>query len=383
MKHKLYDEILASIGWFDTDTPDAEPIEEFFHSVYPPLSIIDKNTVVAYYTGCFAEFHSGHMNVVTDTLKRLKKRMKMVFPSRKIVFVIAPANADYTLSKYGDVEQASNKYRYDKIVEAIKGMDNVYIDLNPMLNFDRDHNFPDLIEHFLNRYDLSLDSMTEVPFIVCGKDRGNLGDISKFTKKLRVIYHRGDETSSSAIIKENPLPRKKKDLILRCKNDKEFDLFCKYFKDQYESIEPLYQDYERRLASRIVDELDRDASKVTICKDYKGILHYIKVSRGWDNPLQQSKYFLCSDVSKLNGATVLDSDIFSGSTERFVEQHGGKLIALIKCREHEEIIDYEDLISGNWQYPFVDISYRCSMQPFDRNMHEKFNNFLNEAKYGN
>lgn len=377
MAHKLYDEILESIGWFYTGSPDAKPFDEFFNSVYPPLSNIDKNTVVAYYTGCFAEFHSGHMNVVTDSLKRLK----VIFPSNKIVFVIAPSNADYTLSKYGDVEQASNKYRYDKIVEAIKGMDNVYIDLNPMLNFDRDHNFPDLIEHFLNRFDLSLDTMNEAPFIVSGKDRGNLGAISQFTEKLRAVYYQGDETSSSDIIKGNPLSRKKKNLILRCKKGSEFDIFCRYFKDQYASIEALYQDYEIRLAERLLNSSDYDGiSKITICKDYKGMVPFVRVSRGWTNPLQQSKYFLCSDVGKLNNALVLDSDIFSGSTERFVAEHGGKLIALVECREDEEIIDYDDLVNGNWKYPQVDISYRCSMQPFDKDMHVRFENFLKEAK---
>lgn len=376
MKHKLYDEILASIGWFDTGTPDAEPIEEFFNSVYPPLSNIDKNTVVAYYAGCFAEFHSGHMNVVTDSLKRLK----VIFPTNRIVFVIAPANADYTLSKYGDVEQASNKYRYDKIVEAIKGMDNVYIDLNPMLNFDRDHNFPDLIEHFLNRYDLSLDTMNEPPFIVSGKDRGNLGSISQFTEKLRAIYYQGDETSSSAIIKSNPLPRKKKHLILRCKNQSEADLFYKYFADQYLVIESVYLRHEEHFVKQLIED---HVPTVTICKEYAGLLPYVRVSRKWLNPLKQSDLFFCEDINRLKDQVVLDSDIFSGSTKRLIESVGGKLVALMEFDDNVEIIDYQDFLTGNWQYPFVDISYRCSMQPFDRNMHVRFNNFLKEAQYGN
>jgi hypothetical protein len=125
-------------------------------------------TRIAYYPGCFAEFHDGHMAVIRQVLSILKEE------GGDYRLIIAPANSDYTMSKYGDVLQASNKYRYDRIVERLRaepGMERVHIDLNPMLNFDRDHNFPDMIDDFLKGQGWSLDAMKSRVLIVCGKDR--------------------------------------------------------------------------------------------------------------------------------------------------------------------------------------------------------------------
>jgi hypothetical protein len=240
------------------------------------------STLVAYYPGCFAEFHDGHMAVVRETVEA----MKAVTDDYRVI--IAPANSDYTMSKYGDVVQASNKYRYDKIMNWLRGaegMERVHIDLNPMLNFDRDHNFPDLIDDFLKGHGLELNIMERAPFVVCGKDR-DWSNLRRATNRIRVFYSQGDSTSSSAIMAAKaPMPRVKKDLILRCTTWYDLNLFAEHFGDQYKSVKALYKSDEMGMARELCEKHKFD---FTICKEYHSLLPYHQVSRKWHNPLDQS-----------------------------------------------------------------------------------------------
>ena len=112
MNHSVYSEILTSLGWFDTGMGKPEPFcadyRVLTNQPYGPGDIQD-TTRIAYYPGCFAEFHDGHMAVIRQVLSILKEE------GGDYRLIIAPANSDYTMSKYGDVLQAYNKYRYDRI----------------------------------------------------------------------------------------------------------------------------------------------------------------------------------------------------------------------------------------------------------------------------
>ncbi len=377
MKHSVYSDILASVGWFDTGMDKPEPFFPDYRVLYPqPRSIAEimPDTLIAYYPGCFAEFHAGHMAVIRETVEA----MKAITDDYRVI--IAPANSDYTMSKYGDVLQASNKYRYDKIVNWLRGasgMERVHIDLNPMLNFDRDHNFPDLIDDFLKGQGLELDVMTHAPFVVCGKDR-DWSALEKVTKKIRVFYSQGDSTSSSAIMAANgKIPRVKKDLILRCTTWYDLNLFTEHFGDQYKSVKALYKADEMEQARALVDKYAFD---FTICKEYHSLLPYHQISRKWHNPLDQSDEFYERNVPDMWGKLILDSDTFSGSTRRFVESRGGTLVATFEVDpETTEVVDYEDLIYNYLQYPHADVAWRCSMAPFTKESHANFAEFLKKA----
>ena len=66
MKHSVYSEILASMGWFDTGMDKPEPFFSDYRLMHPRVfgdDAIMPSTLIAYYPGCFAEFHMGHMAV--------------------------------------------------------------------------------------------------------------------------------------------------------------------------------------------------------------------------------------------------------------------------------------------------------------------------------
>lgn len=48
--------------------------------------------------------------------------------------------------------------------------------------------------------------------------------------------------------------------------------------------------------------------------------------------------------------------------------------------ETTEIVDFDDFREYTFQYPFTDISSRCSMQPFTKEFHETFQYFLKEVQ---
>lgn len=364
MKHAIYRDILDSIGWFDTGLEVCEPIDASVNFTWPADQMINNNTVVAYYPGCFAEFHDGHLAVI----KHIQKSLSVIY-GKNFLVVIAPANSDYTISKYGDVEQASNKYRYEKIKKALEGLENVCIDLNPMLNFDRDHNFPDLIEDFLRRHGHDLLHMWQTPYVICGKDR-DFSKLRNFTELLDVLYIEGNDESSSALMKLDPKPRKKKTCILRCYTMQQKHLFWSFFREQYQDIVP-----SLIVEERVVAGAAAQAGYCTVCKDYADLMPYVRVSRKWLNPLEQSSEFLCDTTKCLPGTRFFDSDVYSGSTRAFLESVDCHVMAIhnIVHTDKVEIVDWDDIVK--WKYPEVDVASRCSMRPFTKEDHELLERF--------
>ena len=377
MNHSVYSEILTSLGWFDTGIGKPAPFFSGYRPMHPHLTggdAITPSTLIAYYPGSFAEFHAGHIAVIRETVGA----MKAITGDYRVI--IAPANSDYTMSKYGDVVQASNKYRYDRIMERLRaepGMERVHVDLNPMLNFDRDHNFPDLIDDFLRGHGLELNIMERAPYIVCGKDR-DWTMLERVQNKLATIYIEGDGTSSSAIMASMPpMPRVKKDVIVRCTTWLDYELFKKYFGKQYKNTAPFYKNHELDMARELMREHKFD---FTICKEYAGLLEYRRLSRRWVNPLEQAPGFYDQGIGDVSGKLILDSDVFSGTTRDFIESRGGKLVSVFGVDpDTTEVIDYEDLIQGHLQYPHADVAWRCSMAPFTKEDHANFAAFLKEA----
>ena len=70
MKHSVYSEILASMGWFDTGMDKPEPFFADYRVLHPQPRVAGEilpSTLIAYYPGCFAEFHNGHKAVIRET----------------------------------------------------------------------------------------------------------------------------------------------------------------------------------------------------------------------------------------------------------------------------------------------------------------------------
>lgn len=331
---------------------------------------ITTDTLILYYPGSFGVFHEGH---VATVLSAWREAIRI---AKDVRVIISPANADYVCEKYGQwSERASNKMRVEKICKALP---KVGIDLAPMMNYRCDQNFPDLLLEFINReVGVDISEMKWKPWIICGKDRQNFKKLENFTDDFK-IYFADDTTGASTSAQENKfIP--KKNLVLRVRNTNEFKVFSEFFGDQYLSIEPSYLHNELHLATEYAR---MNGIKYTNCRTYRDILEYVPVSRMWTNPLMQSENF--SVGSKFHelppNSHVLDSDIFSGSTERFFKKNGHTLHAIINVRGREniEIVDVWDLMKeGKYKYPYVDISSRCSMQAFDYKMHERLENFRN------
>lgn len=377
-KSFIYSDFLASIGWFETKVPfkSLDSNINFVKFINSPVNITS-NTLIAYFPGCFAEFHIGHLDVVKQAISLCKEI------TDDYVVVIAPANSDYTTEKYGKNSLfATNKYRYDKICSMLKGTQgNVAIDLNTMLNFKCDYNFTDLLFDFVSRHNVDYDNLTHQPRILCGKDRGYFANLAKVTNKINIFYVE-DTTgaSSSGHIKTNgntSIP--KKNLLLRCENQDQFDLFNSWFKDYYNEIVLQLISDEIETAKQLHKTHKFD---VTICKDYADFLPYKKVHRAFENPLATSIGNVTD--STFQGLAVLDSDIFSGGTKKFIASQGGTLYAIHDFSDRLdtwELLDFADFLDDKFCYPYVDISSRCSLPAFDLDFHDKFNRFKESLKY--
>lgn len=362
-------ESLSSLGWFQpkvafqTIADDANYVKHINDCM-----VVNSNTLIAYFPGCFAQFHIGHLDVVKQAIKHCKSI------TDNYLVVIAPANSDYTTEKYGkDSLFATNKYRYDRICSMLNGIEgNVAIDLNTMLNFKVDYNFTDLIYDFISRQNINYNDLTRVPKIICGKDRDYFSNLVKLTDKIDVFYVEDTTGASSSAhinsVKNNKLPKKK--LIIRGNDIAEYDLFKKYFVDQYESIE--YCSLINEI-NAVKDWHNKAKFDITICKDYAGFLPYVKVNRRFDNPLSSGDGHITE--GPFDGLKVIDSDIFSGGTKAFIEKNGGKLFAHHDLMGHTdgcELLDIPDFYNEKFCYPYVDISSRCSMQAFDLDAHNNF-----------
>jgi len=374
----IYSDILQQLGWFDPQS-NFERLADvnYVHWINKAIKI-DSKTVIGYFPGCFAEFHDGHVSVIESFVSMIKH-----FTDNYVV-VIAPANTDYTVSKYGqDSLYATNRYRFDKIVEKLKDTKyNICIDLNPMLNNDRDFNFTDLVHDFVVRQLGSYDNlvMSNVPYILSGKDREYFTKLGLLTNKLQFFYC-PDTTglSSSNAIKDNPKPVVKKKVYLRCNELWEFTMFSATFHDHYSDIIPVYMKTEIGMAQRLKNETN---AEVTICKEYKNILPYVPFHREFEHPLMTSNTYN-GDIDKLRNKVVLDSDIYTGGTKRCLEMLGCKVVAVMDYtlqQDNIEIVDFADFYNDDYRYPFYDISTRCSMLPFTKEDHKTFLVFKQQIK---
>lgn len=375
----IYSDVLADLGWFNPQQEFKKLADvNYVHYINQPWEI-NAHTVIGYFPGCFAEFHDGHKSVI-DEFKKYVHQF-----TRNYLIVIAPANTDYTVSKYGtDSLHATNKYRFDKIVEVLKDYDgNVAIDLNPMLNNDRDYNFTDLLKDFVERHIGNFKDMQQVPRIICGKDRAYFKNLEKITDKIKIFYA-SDTTqlSSSGFITKEPKLIKKKDVYLRCNSMDEYDAFRRFFSKHYNSITPVLLQDELCQAENISNHINAD---VTICKEYASFLPYIPFHRTFIHPLISNNNHTGFDGS-LAGKIVLDSDIFTGSTRLAINKLGGTLVAVMdfcNMQDTHEIVDFSDFYNDNYRYPYYDISTRCSMLPFTMNDHKVYNEFVKYAKHIN
>lgn len=366
----LYSEILEKIGWFDCQQSfkRLDKNVNFVHFINQPITI-DCNTLIAYFPGCFAHFHDGHITVI----EQMKKLLQSI--TDNYVIVIAPANSDYTVNKYGqDNVYASNKYRYDRIVEVLDGYEgNIAIDLNCMLNNDRDYNFPDLLKDFVERHISSFDDLTHIPYVMCGKDRQYFKTLELLTNKIRIFY--GDDTtqlSSSQFIKQNPKTFNLKTCYLRCNNPRQYYAFIDFFGHNYKSVIPIFLREELRVA-----EMSAKFADVTICKEYAHLLPYIPFHRQFSHPLITKNGFV-GDIGQLAGKLVLDSDSFTGGTARAISNMGGTLKPIFRFNDRTascELVDFNDFYDDNYCYPHYDIAERCSMLPFTKYDHENLRQF--------
>jgi glycerol-3-phosphate cytidylyltransferase-like family protein len=368
---------LASLGWFQPKIPfGVIGNANYVKFINEQNTNISKNTLVAYFPGCFAEFHIGHLDVVKQAIEHCRAI------TNDYLVVIAPANSDYTTEKYGKNSLfATNKYRYNRICSMLSGIEgNVVVDLNPMLNYEADFNFTDLIFDFIARQGVEYNDLVHVPRIICGKDRDYFSNLVKLTDKLDVFYV-NDTTgasSSSHIKAVNNTSVKKKKLLLRCDNHEQYDLFVKYFADQYEEIELQLLSDEIIKAKQLNDIHNFD---VTICKDYSDFLPYVKVHRSFENPLDSGNGHITQGT--FENLKVLDSDVFSGGTKNFIVNQGGFLYAVHDFSEQlndRELLDITDFYDEKFCYPYVDISSRCSMSAFNLDSHKNFLAFKTELK---
>lgn len=361
----LTPEVAAECGYFEPK----EPFNQIFDQPWA-RGLFDIYDQIIYYPGSFGTFHDGHVSVIKRALEK--------YPNSWLV--IAPSNSDYASQKYGAwSELASNKHRYDTIKRVLDehGI-RATIDIDPMLNNRCDQNFTDQLDAFLAAgHCAGIHKMVNPPVILCGKDRADFQNLNNYTDKVIVEWF--EDTTGLSTSKLENKQRMKKHLILRCVNQAEFDLFSEYFKDQYVSLRPYFLEDEIKSAKRTAKMI---GATHTNCKEYASFLPYVKISRHFKNPLENGKvderYWVPKD------SVILDSDIFSGSTQDFVVSRGAKLHGLINLRDWHgawELLDISDFRKKEWAYPFTDISSRCSMQAFDTAFHDHFNEFKEKLSH--
>lgn len=342
---------------------------------------ITKDTLIAYYPGAFGHFHKGHKKVVSLIKRQLEKI------TDDYAIVIAPANSEYNSFKYGAYSHnALNKSRFDRMLlwqDAFEAR-NVYIDLNPMLNHRVDQNFTDLLKDFVDRnVPEGYFGLKHTPVIVCGKDR-NFDELNKCGDLIRSVYipMTHDISTSTHFLNYKFL---KKKLLLRCYTYKQFNLFCNYFAQYFSEIIYSPIEDERHTVKNYADH-----NYITICKDYKDILQYFKLSRKYDHPLSDP-YFTDEQFEELlefkdknsYSIFIFDSDVFSGGTEAALKSRGFCLEYFYnlkhKTKTHE-LLDYDDFLDVRFKYPYYDMSSKCSLPAFTIKEHkliEEFNNIAN------
>lgn len=361
---------LEQVGWFDA--PEFKSISNVnFTKTFDCVINITPGTNIGYFPGSFTIFHDGHAAIIN----------KFFDDNPGAVVVIAPANSDYLVTKYGkENPYIQNKARYDNLYQGIEDrfegsrLSRIMIDLNPMLNNTSDHNFTDLLADFLNRQFCSLHFMDTPPSILCGKDREYFKNLEEHTKLLKVFYVDSVDGLSSRNMMTVKKVQKKK-LILRINKEEELNLFREYFVNEYISIQPSYIEEEKKMVQNSKKYYPHQyKNSITVCKDYADILPYHKLSRHFINPFEHDGFTTEYDFKN---EIVFDSDIFSGSTRDYLESKGCCLFAVHNLIDSSftELLDITDFYDVKWNYPHVDISSRCSMSPFTKDDHINFANF--------
>ena len=382
----IYDEIffnhgykfLEECGYFRTEFPI--PLDKNSHAVFSFFEEekkITENTQVFYYSGAFTYFHEGHISVIKKALEVAKD---------DFVIVISPANSDYIYKKYNYHHNVGNKARYDRIKNLLKQsftieeLQNIVIDLNPMLNFDRDFNFTDLMKYFIEKY-IPFEKLKHKPVICCGKDR-DFRKLAEYSNKVDVLYV-GEEDGSfidyhSKEFLELSTKLIKKICYFRCNNEKEYNAFKHYFGKYYYEIEPLYLEMELNEIRRMIYENEQSNSPkriATICKEYADLLPYIPFSRQFENPLENSTFVDNPLFDEYD--VIVDSDSFSGKTKEFItENHDVQFIALYDIQSYGfdlnkiDIVDVSDIVRDDFRYPYVDVMERMGLRSFTERTHD-------------
>lgn len=347
---------------------------------------------VFYYTGAFGSFHEGHMDVVRRTYERA---ITEGYDPNQFLIVISPSNSDYTKKKYGNSNYASNKYRYERIMdweEQLRDL-NVVIDLAPMLDMRCDHNFTTLIEMFCHRLAVYTLRKVHTKVLVSGKDR----DYSAISDYTNYGYWFFDAEINVSTSDNHPVELEKKHLLLRCDNHFQLEVFSRYLGQYYLSVTPIYLSDELELTEKLIEKYKQQGNKVisTICRAYRtlqGIDYWYSFSRYYTNPLTNPSR---SIVANSNGSemvmgsdVIIDSDIFSGGTKRDIETiaqcHDTNIefVATYDLSNDDdmELLDIWDFINAEYVYPRVDVTSRCSLPVFDFELHNTYNAMINELK---
>lgn len=379
----LYDSIpenaLYECGYFEPKKPfRALSCHNFIQ--FLSQKEINQETLIVYFPGSFGYFHKGHLSVVRRACENARSK------TDNFVVVISPAHSDYSVEKYGDTNFASNKDRYDQIMryeDQLRDM-NVIIDLNPMLNFECDHNFTDFLKFFVDRTLGGFQHLRTKPILIGGKDR-DFSALASHTDKVDFWYFDAEQdigTSTSF----RPEPTKRPKLYLRAHNQGEVDTFTCHLGLFYKDIEPIFIPEERK----IVTQIAKTQPCMTICKDYADLVPYMKLSRHYEHPLADPYHqkmdtegnSLEAQLAVYRGFTVIDSDVFSGGTRFFIEGLGLDFVSLtdLSGEENVELLDIDDFKKENFCYPFVDLSSRCSLPAFSSEKYDIIRNLKNDLK---
>ena len=374
--HYIYNNVpeifLEEAGFF---VPNEEPLRLSENSYIKNVNnkVITEDTLVLYFPGSFGCFHKGHMDIVHRAVADAKNI------TDDYVLVLSPANSDYAIDKYGYSNFATNKFRYERIMEQIKDCGyNIIVDLNPMLNYTVDHNFTDLLKWFCDyEVGVNIDELKYAPVIVGGKDR-DFSIINDLTNLIQFWYY-DQQVDFSTSGNYKPEQHTKHDVLVRVHNDVEFDLFVRYFSSYYNEIKPIYIKDEIKQLKKL--DLDKC---ITICKDYVNYCHYVKLSRTYETPLDKPTFTEEDRLrfSNFYGFTAIDSDIFSGGTRDFLNSVGIKTHAFtdLSKTDNTELLDIDDFKCDNYCYPYIDVASKCSLPAFDCEMHKHYNSFITELK---
>ena len=324
---------LKTIGYFQPKIKDFKTIvpncnHNYHFSNKRPIT---SKTLIVYYPGAFSYMHLGHLSLIKKAFNTLI--------SDDVRVVIAPANSDYLYNKYGSNINVTNVQRFNRIVDFIEThrgllddiIEDIIIDMNPMLNMTCDYNFTDLLKNFIDVSGLDYNEIP-TPYILCGKDREYFKELTKYTDRLKVFYDEGDDISSCNFIDDMKTVTRK-DVLVRVNTLEQFNIFKKY-------MYPFYNTINMSLISEEIEKINiylsetSETSLYTNCKDYESkSLKYVPISRKFEHPLDINPTISCTEFIE-SKSIFIDSDVFSGTTKRFIESFNrSRMVRIINYSE--------------------------------------------------